>query len=260
MNWRIITRLYVQKTEWFKKKQKLKAVDPKTNENKILKPKVLDNIGGLFNELYYICKDKHNEEKDDLNTKDKKPLYFKKLRLTNDYQYEFEEEKMEEKEQQISKMPDKKEPLKKSTKDDWIKFNEWVNEKEKDINSELFQEYFRYQKPSDMLRDLYKINDKYKSKDLVNVIKSGLIDFKNETKNMTEEEKEIEKPNEIVNINEEIEFNKQKQEGKWLKILTPDQMLSRLAITLAQLKLLFYFLYRSKKLTKTIYNHLINNI
>ena len=110
-----------------------------------------------------------------------------------------------------------------------------------------------------MLRDLYKINDKYKNQDLVNVIKSGLSDLKNETKNMSEEEKEIEKPNEIVNIVEEIlEFNKQKQEGKGLKILTPDQMLSRLAITLAQLKLLFYSLYRSKKLTKTIFNHLIN--
>ena len=52
---------------------------------------------------------------------------------------------------------------------------------------------------------------------------------------MDEEEKEIEKPNEIVNIVEEIlEFNKQKQEGKGLKILTPDRMLSRLPITLAQ--------------------------
>ena len=125
-----------------------------------------------------------------------------------------------------------------------------------------------------MLRDLYKINDKYKNQDLVNVIKSGLSDLKNETKNMSEEEKEIEKPNEIVNIVEEIlEFNKQKQEGKGLKILTPDQMLSRLPITLAQLKAgnnsqklineirqLLYSLYRSKKLTKTIYNHLINTI
>ena len=58
-----------------------------------------------------------------------------------------------------------------------------------------------------------------------------------------------------------------------LKILTPDQMLSRLQITLAQLKAgnnsqklineirqLLYSLYRSKKLTKTIYNHLINAI
>ena len=63
------------------------------------------------------------------------------------------------------------------------------------------------------------------------------------------------------------------QPGKGLKILTPDQMLSRLPITLAQSKVennsqklineirqLLYSLYRSKKLTKTIYNHLINAI
>ena len=68
------------------------------------------------------------------------------------------------------------------------------------------------------MKDLYRINDKYKNKDLVNVIKSGLTDLKNETENMSEEEKEIEKPNEIVNIVEEIlEFNKQKQEGKRTK-------------------------------------------
>ena len=68
------------------------------------------------------------------------------------------------------------------------------------------------------MKDLYRINDKCKNKDLVNVIKSGLTDLKNETENMSEEEKEIEKPNEIVNIVEEIlEFNKQKQEGKRTK-------------------------------------------
>ena len=125
-----------------------------------------------------------------------------------------------------------------------------------------------------MLKDLYRINDKYKNKDLVNVIKSGLTDLKNETENMSEEEKEIEKPNEIVNIVEEIlEFNKQKQEGKGLKILTPDQMLSRLPITLAQLKAgnnseklkneirqLLYSLYRSKKLTKQLYKSLVDII
>ena len=172
------------------------------------------------------------------------------MRLTDDYQYESEEEK----EQQTSKKPDKK-----LTKGRASNFNEWVNRKESDINSEIFQKYFSFQRPSDMLKILYTTNDKKKNSKLVNVIKSGLSDLKNETENMSEEEKEIEKPNEIVNIVEEIlEFNKQKQEGKGLKILTPDQMLSRLAITLAQLKLLFYSLYRSKKLTKTIYNHLIN--
>ena len=69
-----------------------------------------------------------------------------------------------------------------------------------------------------MLKTLYTTNDKKKNSKLVNVIKSGLSDLKNETENMSEEEKEIEKPNEIVNIVEEIlEFNKQKQEGKRTK-------------------------------------------
>ena len=125
-----------------------------------------------------------------------------------------------------------------------------------------------------MLKDLHKINDKKKSNNLVNLIKSGLSDLKNETENMNEEEKEFDEPNEIVDIVEEIlEFNKQNQQGQGLKILTPDQMLSRLPITLAQLKAgnnsqklineirqLLYSLYRSKKLTKAIYNHLINAI
>ena len=119
-----------------------------------------------------------------------------------------------------------------------------------------------------MLKSVYKINDK--KNDLVNVIRRGLNDLKREIENMGEEEKKFEKPDEIVNIVEEIlEFNKQNQSGQGLKILTPDQMLSRLPITLAQLKAgnnslrlkneirqLLYSLYRSKKSTKTNYNHL----
>ena len=57
----------------FKKRfNKLKTVDPQTNENKVLKTKVLDYVGDLFNELYYVYKDKYNEEKEGLNTKNKK--------------------------------------------------------------------------------------------------------------------------------------------------------------------------------------------
>ena len=84
------------------------------------------------------------------------------MRLTDDYQYQSEKEKEEEKEQQISKKPGKKEPPKESTKDDVSKFNEWVNEKETDINSELFQKHFKFQRPSDMLKTLYTTNDKKK--------------------------------------------------------------------------------------------------
>ena len=54
---------------------------------------------------------------------------------------------------------------------------------------------------------------------------------------MSDDETEIEKTEKIVDIVEELlEFNRQNQEGLGLKILTPDQMLSRLPITLAHLK------------------------
>ena len=54
---------------------------------------------------------------------------------------------------------------------------------------------------------------------------------------MSEENKEIESPDQVIDIVEEIlAFNKKIQSGQGLKILTPDQMLSSLPITLAQLK------------------------
>ena len=79
---------------------------------------------------------------------------------------------------------------------------------------------------------------------------------------------------EIINIVEHIlYFNQLEQQSLGLKILTPDQMLSKLTITLAQLKAgnksekrkneirqLFYSLYRSKKLTKQLYKSLIDVI
>ena len=108
----------------------------------------------------------------------------------------------------------------------------------------------------------------------MNVIKSGLSDLKDETNEMSKDEIKIEKPAKILKISEEIlEFNEQDQSGEGLKILTPNQMLSRLPITLAQLKAgnnseklkneirqLLYSLYRSKKLTKQLYKSLIDTI
>ena len=96
------------------------------------------------------------------------------------------------------------------------------------------------------------------------MINSGLKDLQKKNNKMSKEEREIEKPDKIVEIAEEIlEFNKQNQSGEGLKILTPNQMLSRLPIVLAQLKAgnnseklknetrqLLYSWYRSKKLTK----------
>ena len=67
------------------------------------------------------------------------------------------------------------------------------------------------------------------------MIKSGLSDLKEKIGDMSEEEKEIENPNEIGDIVKKIlEFNR--QQGQGLKILTPNQMLCRLLISLVQLK------------------------
>ena len=166
---------------------------------------------------------KYSEEKDDLNTKDIKKFHYKKLNLNNDYQYEFEGKEQ----QQTSKKPDKKELPKKPTKDDLKKFNEWVNQKEPDINRESFQKHFNFQRPGAMLKVWYTTSNKKKNNNLVILIKSGFSDLKKETENMSEEGKEIEKPNEIIDIVEKIlEFKDQTQRGQGLKILTPDQMLS----------------------------------
>ena len=53
-------------------KKYLIAVNPEKDTNKVLKENVLDGVGDLFNELYYVYKDKQNEEKDSLNAKNKK--------------------------------------------------------------------------------------------------------------------------------------------------------------------------------------------
>ena len=150
------------------------------------------------------------------------------------------------------------------------KFNKWVNKQETDINKELFKNHFSFQTPSALLKDLYKTNDKEKNNVLVSVINSGLKDLKEKIKEMSEEERKIEKPDKIVKIVKKIlNFNKQDQEGKGLKILTPNQMLSRLPISLAQLeagnnseklKNLLYSLYRSKNMTEQVYNNLIKYI
>ena len=126
-----------------------------------------------------------------------------------------------------------------------------------------------------MYRVLYKTNnDKEKNSTLVEIFNSGLEDLEKEFKEMSKEEIMIEKPYNIVKVVKKIlEINKVNQEGKRLKILTPNQMLSRLPITLAQLKSgnnsdklknekrqLLYYLYCSKNMTKQVYDNLIKHI
>ena len=70
-----------------------------------------------------------------------------------------------------------------------------------------------------------------------------------------------------------FQVSKESQEGKGLKILTPNQILKRLPIALAQVKAgnnsesllneirhIVYSLYRSKEITKKVYNNIINSV
>ena len=127
-----------------------------------------------------------------------------------------------------------------------------------------------------MVKRLFEIKDANKNSKLVEKIKNKWSNLKNKIEEMSKEEIKNEKPNEISGIiNEILNLNGQvqKQRGLGLKNLTPDQMLSRLPIILAQLnagnnseklkneiRQLLYSLYRSKKLTKQIYKSLIDTI
>ena len=149
--------------------------------------------------------------------------------------------------------------------------NKHITDEEKNINEELFKKHFNFQRPSDMLMFLNKTNDKEKNNELVNVINSGLKDFIKLNKEISEEERMTDKITKIVK--KILKFNRRKQKGQGIKILISNQMLSRLPITLAQLKAgnnsekfkneigqLLYSLYRSKNLTKQVYNNLIKHI
>ena len=63
-----------------------------------------------------------------------------------------------------------------------------------------------------MAKKLFETKDKNKNNKLVNVINSGLIDLKYELEKMPKKEIEIEKPDKILKIVEEIlNFNKKIQ-------------------------------------------------
>ena len=145
------------------------------------------------------------------------------------FYYDREHEKRmkyeEEKEQEEKQKP---------TKDDLIALNKHIIDEETNINEEVFKKYFHFLRPSDILMYLNKTNDKEKNNELVSLIISRLKELKQEIKKMP---KEIEEPESIIEIVEDVlKFNEQKQKGQGIKMPTPNQMLNRLPISLAQLQ------------------------
>ena len=110
---------------------------------------------------------------------------------------------------------------------------------EKDKNVGIFLNYFKYQNPSSLVKDLISAKNNNDEK-LVNSINNGLIGLRN---NINRKEiPENENPKKVVDIVEKIpDFNKQKRTkglisnlAKRIKILTPKQMLQILPTALAQ--------------------------
>ena len=108
---------------------------------------------------------------------------------------------------------------------DYEKLMRKIGFKERDINSELVKKHFFTYDLGNVLKTFKKSkNNSERNKIQVSMIKNRLRDLKEKITDMSEEEKKIEKPNEIVDIVENIlEFNSQPQ-GHGLKILTPYQM------------------------------------
>ena len=164
-----------------------------------------------------------------------------------------------------------------SEKERFKKFIEHIENKSKNINLDLFKDYFDLVVPSAFVKKLFEAKDKKENSDLVGLIKVRWSNLKDETVKMSKEEIKAEKPHKILEIVKEIlDFNKKikkQQKASGLKILTPNEMLSRLPISLAELKAgnnsenlkkeirqLLYSLHRSKKLTKQLYKSLVDII
>ena len=123
-------------------------------------------------------------------------------------------------------------------------------------------------------KKLSEIKDKKKNNDYVEEIKNRWSKLKDKIEQLSEDEQNNKGLDKILEIVKDIlNFNKEQQSGQGLKILTLNQMLSRLPIALAQLKAgnnsdklkneirqLLYSLYRSKNMTKQVYNNLMNYI
>ena len=101
----------------------------------------------------------------------------------------------------------------------------------------MFNYYFDYSNPEIMFKKLRDASDE-KNKNMVESIKKKLTQMKNIVKNVPKDEVSRVAENEkVIDIIENIlELNIEKQSEKGLKIITSNQILSRLPITLAQLK------------------------
>ena len=107
-----------------------------------------------------------------------------------------------------------------------------IANEEKILNPELFRKYFKYSTPSDMYKNVNNTIGLEENEAQVTVIKNELANLMEAFKSsLTSDTKIIRNRNNMLEIVERIlKFNQLNQSGQGLKIVTPNQMLSRLPI------------------------------
>ena len=239
----------------------LKNYAPRDNKYVEAKNKLLNNV-----KIFYEGREKIIEGFKN------KILWWRVWRTYEIWKRSTKRKKKKEKEKTRRKAKKPKKNKKKESEEN--KFFKYIENKSKGISYDLFRKYLNFETPTQLTKNLFEIKDKKKNNDFVEEIKSRWRKLKDEIEEMSKDEKEIENPDKIIHIVKEMfNFNKQNQEGKGLNILTPNQMLNRLPIILAQLKTgnnleklkneirqLLYSFYRSKNMTKQVYNNLISYI
>ena len=93
--------MFNQMKEYHQKFNKLNNLKTRTKDNEKQKREVLTNVGDIYNELYQHYKSKYIKKIDKFSAKNKKKFDYKKLKLSDNYQYSSEEEeKVEQEEKQ----------------------------------------------------------------------------------------------------------------------------------------------------------------
>ena len=249
----------------------LKDYKPKKESNKNKKDVLVINAQNFYDGREMIVSAFKNETF---------PFY------SGNYYYDLEEEETSESE-------DEKSDDEESEKDSVSKLEKLAIDADKILDHKLVDKYFHRNSLKEIVEQVKdfrcqnKTSAEYNNK--MALLIAGLIRLENVIKNMPEDEvknkgldllknivRKIVDPNQILDDLPPSETEKEaaeRQKGQGLKILTPQQMFTRLPILLAQLKAgnntqrrkneirqLLYSLYRSKNLSKKIYNSLMNTI
>ena len=116
-----------------------------------------------------------------------------------------------------------------------------IENDEKNTNNEMCRKYFGYQGPSFLTKDLNKVNHR-KNERIANKVNDALIDLKNDINKKTFPENE--NPDKVIDIAEESFDFSYHQKGKKLEVLTPKQIIQRLASILNEIRQIIYYLHR----------------